>query len=85
MTKDIVKKLVRKRASNGTVYTQTEVESIVTSQFRYLTKVITGGDFSSVRVRYLGVFYVKPKRLQQFNADRVVRYSNLTRYRNGTP
>lgn len=44
-----------------------EIENIVESQFEFLRKTMERGDFSQVRMPYLGKFYVKPQRLYKLN------------------
>jgi len=47
--------------------TYEEVSEVVISQFTFLRKQIEHGAFSTVRLPYLGKFYVKPGRLSQLN------------------
>lgn len=44
-----------------------EVENIVESQFEFLRKTMEKGDFSQVRMPYLGKFHVRPQRLYKLN------------------
>jgi len=43
------------------------VEKIVKDQFRYTASIMAKGDFTPVRLPYLGVFGVKPGRLEKLN------------------
>lgn len=44
-----------------------EVEAIVDSQFQFLKYHMERGEFSTVRLPYLGKFHVKLRRLQKIN------------------
>lgn len=44
-----------------------EVEAIVDSQFQYLKYQMERGEFSTIRLPYLGKFHVKLRRLQKIN------------------
>lgn len=41
------------------------VRKAVMHQFRFVRKIMTKGDFESVRLRYFGKFHVNPKRLEK--------------------
>jgi len=43
------------------------IEKIVKDQFRYTASIMTAGEFKPVRLPYLGVFGVKPGRLEKLN------------------
>jgi hypothetical protein len=47
--------------------TYEEVSEVVMSQFTFLRIHMEHGAFSTVRLPYLGKFYVKPGRLSQLN------------------
>tara|TARA_B100000963_G_scaffold17486_1_gene13402 strand:+ start:5728 stop:5940 length:213 start_codon:yes stop_codon:yes gene_type:complete len=47
--------------------TYEEVALVVMSQFEFLRKHMEHGAFSTVRMPYLGKFYVKPSRLYRLN------------------
>ena len=47
--------------------TYEEVSEVVMSQFSFLRKHMEHGAFSTVRLPYLGKFYVKPSRLSKLN------------------
>jgi len=47
--------------------TYEEVAEVVMSQFGFLRKHMEKGAFSTVRLPYLGKFYVKPGRLSKLN------------------
>lgn len=47
--------------------TYEEVSEVVMSQFTFLRKHMEHGAFSTVRLPYLGKFYVKPGRLYRLN------------------
>ena len=47
--------------------TYEEVREVVMSQFAFLRKHMEHGAFSTVRLPYLGKFYVKPGRLSKLN------------------
>ena len=49
------------------VGTYDEVAEVVMSQFTFLRKEMEHGAFSTVRLPYLGKFYVKPGRLSKLN------------------
>lgn len=42
-----------------------KVRRAVMHQFRFVRKIMTKGDFESVRIRYFGKFHVNPKRLKK--------------------
>lgn len=44
-----------------------EVSAVVDSQFEFIKRTMEMGDFSQVRLPYLGKFYVKPARLSKLN------------------
>ena len=44
-----------------------EIQDIVESQFKFLCQTMEKGEFSQVRMPYLGKFYVKPRRLYNLN------------------
>lgn len=43
------------------------IERIIRSEFDFVADTIEQGEFQSIRLHHLGVFGVKPKRLEQFN------------------
>lgn len=43
------------------------VEAIVKSQFRFLQKQMEAGEYKGVRLHKLGLFMVKPKRVELLN------------------
>ena len=44
-----------------------KVEEIVNYQFKFVSDVMTKGDFDSVRLPYFGKFTVNPKRVAHIN------------------
>ena len=52
-------------AENGGSFEETQ--AIVENQFKFLKKHMEHGAFSTVRLPYLGKFYVKPGRLSRLN------------------
>jgi nucleoid DNA-binding protein len=57
----IVKKLAKKYNIS-----EFKIELIIKSQFGLLKKAIEEGDFESVRVKHVGMFTVKKKRLKYY-------------------
>ena len=49
---------------------QEVIERITRSQFEFVSTTIEQGEFQSIRLHHLGVFGVKPKRLEQLEDDR---------------
>jgi nucleoid DNA-binding protein len=47
--------------------TYEEVSEVVMSQFSFVKRHIEKGEFSTIRLPYLGKFYVKPGRLSKLN------------------
>lgn len=43
------------------------IEKITRSEFEFIANTIEQGEYQSIRLHHLGVFGVKPKRLEQFN------------------
>lgn len=43
------------------------IEKIIRSEFNFVASTMEQGNFESVRLHHLGVFGVKPKRLERFN------------------
>jgi len=46
-----------------------KVRQAVMHQFRFVRKIMSKGDFESVRIRYLGKFHVNPKRVEKLNQN----------------
>ena len=47
-----------------------KIESIVTSQFKYVAKVMSEGKFDAVRLPYFGKFSAKKGRIKYINRDK---------------
>jgi len=41
------------------------VRRVVMHQFRFVRRIMTKGEFESIRLRYFGKFHVDPKRLEK--------------------
>ena len=52
-----------------------KVEAIVTSQFKYVAKIMSDGAFDAVRLPYFGKFHSKPSRRKNINKNGVTRDS----------
>ncbi len=52
-----------------------KVEAIVTSQFKYVSKIMSNGAFDAVRLPYFGKFYSKPSRRENISKNGVTRDS----------
>ncbi len=52
-----------------------KVEAIVTTQFKYVAKVMGDGSFDAVRLPYFGKFSSKPSRRNNINKNGVTRNS----------
>jgi len=51
------------------------VEAMVTSQFKYVAKIMADGSFDAVRLPYFGKFHSKPSRRKNINKNGVTRDS----------
>ena len=51
------------------------VEAMVTSQFKYVPKIMADGSFDAVRLPYFGKFHSKPSRRKNISKNGVTRDS----------
>ena len=52
-----------------------KVDSIITSQFKYVAKIMADGTFDAVRLPYFGKFHSKPSRRENISKNGVTRDS----------
>jgi len=52
-----------------------KVDSIVTSQFKYVAKIMGDGNFDAIRLPYFGKFYSKPSRRENISKNGITRDS----------
>lgn len=66
-------KVQERLKAEGKDYSLDVIEKIFRSQFHFVRKVINDGDWYSVRLKYLGIFGVKTKRVKFSNSGEQIR------------
>lgn len=65
MGNPITKDRIIDRLSRKYSLSKSKIEEAVDSQFKFVTEVMRKGEFESVRLRFWGVYKVKPYRLKK--------------------
>ena len=71
-TTNALKQEIYREIAKETGATIKEVEECVEAQFALAEEIMKKGEFESVKIPYMGKFWVKPERLKKLNNKRAI-------------